>query len=396
MTTMRNERGGRGFPGRAAISRRLAAAVLTSFAATVVLLGMAAAATGQETGGAINGRVLDHQGAVLPGVAVTLKNASTNAELNTVTNEQGAFVHPFVPIGRYILTATLQGFATFKREEIEVRVGDRLSMDLTLQVGALTEEITVSGTPLLETSNAMRGQVIAREQVQDLPLLGRNPFMLAQLSPGVQYTPSTASRSNRPFDNGGMDNFQISGGRGFTNEFLLDGVPNTGTETTQPNNLSFVPSPDATAEFRVQTSIYDAQYGRTGGGVVNVVVKSGTNQFHGGLVLPRRSAQCEHVRRQSRRSVEAGLVLEPAGSVARRTGENSRSVRRQGQDVLHVQLGTDSQRSAVPTGLYRAHRLGTGWQLLADAHRRRSARQHFRPDHHAVGWWAVRARSLPR
>ena len=114
MTTMRNERGGRGFPGRAAISRRLAAAVLTSFAATVVLLGMAAAATGQETGGAINGRVLDHQGAVLPGVAVTLKNASTNAELNTVTNEQGAFVHPFVPIGRYMLTATLQGFATFE------------------------------------------------------------------------------------------------------------------------------------------------------------------------------------------------------------------------------------------------------------------------------------------
>ena len=99
----------------------------------------------------------------------------------------------------------------------------------------------------------------------------------------MQYTPALASRSNRPFDNGGMDNFQISGGRAFTNEFLLDGVPNTGTETTQPNNLSFVPSPDATAEFKVQTSIYDAQYGRTGGGVVNVVLKSGTNQFHGAV-----------------------------------------------------------------------------------------------------------------
>ena len=100
-----------------------------------------------------------------------------------------------------------------------------------------------------------------------------------------------------------MDNFQISGGRAFTNEFLLDGVPNTGTETTQPNNLSFVPSPDATAEFKVQTSIYDAQYGRTGGGVVNVVLKSGTNQFHGALyeVLPGREAEREHVRRQSRR-----------------------------------------------------------------------------------------------
>ena len=111
-----------------------------------------------------------------------------------------------------------------------------------------------------------------------------------------------------------MDNFQISGGRGFTNEFLLDGVPNTGTETNQPNNLSFVPSPDATAEFQVQTSIYDAQYGRTGGGVVNVVLKSGTNQFHGAVYeyLPRREAEREHVRRQPRRHREGRPLLEPA------------------------------------------------------------------------------------
>ena len=248
-----------------------------------LVLALMSPVAGQETGGAINGTVLDSQKAAMPGVTVTLRNESTNAELVTVTNAQGAYVHPFVPIGRYTLTAEVAGFTTFKRDQIDVRVGDRLTVDLTLQVGTLSEAITVTGTPLLQTTNAMRGQVIAREQVQDLPLLGRNPFSLAQLSPGVQYTPALASRSNRPFDNGGMDNFQISGGRGFTNEFLLDGVPNTGTETNQPNNLSFVPSPDATAEFRVQTSVYDAQYGRTGGGVVNVVVKSGTNQFHGAL-----------------------------------------------------------------------------------------------------------------
>jgi hypothetical protein len=239
-------------------------------------------ARAQETGGAIDGTVTDEQKAALPGVTVTLRNDATNAVLTAVTNNEGLFVLPFVPIGRYTLTASLQGFTTAKQADIEVRVGDRLRVDLGLRVGAVTEEVTVtSQTPLLESSSASRGQVIERTQVQDLPLLGRNPFMLAQLSPGVQYTPTVASRSNRPFDNGGMDNFQISGGRAFTNEFLLDGVPNTGTETTQPNNLSFVPSPDATAEFRVQTSIYDAQYGRTGGGVVNVVLKSGTNQFHG-------------------------------------------------------------------------------------------------------------------
>jgi outer membrane receptor protein involved in Fe transport len=249
----------------------------------LVLCGVASAA-GQETGGSIAGTVADAQNAALPGVTVSLRNEDTNAQLQTVTNSEGAYVLPFVPIGKYTLTATLNGFSTSKQSGLEVRVGDRLRLDVALQLGAVSEEVTVrSEVPLLETDTANRGQVIAREQVADLPLLGRNPFMLAQLSPGVQYTPSTQSRSNRPFDNGGMDNFQISGGRGFTNEFLLDGVPNTGTETTQPSNLSFVPSPDATAEFKVQTSIYDAQYGRTGGGVVNVVLKSGTNQFHGSV-----------------------------------------------------------------------------------------------------------------
>ena len=284
MITSPHTRAGHREPSRPNLNGVRLAALAAPLAVLALVLGTASPARAQETGGAISGTILDPQKAALPGVTVTLTNQDTNAELTTVTNEQGAYVHPFVPIGRYTLTATLEGFATTRRSDIQVRVGDRLTVDLSLQVGALTEEVTVAGgAPLLETANAMRGEVIAREQVQDLPLLGRNPFSLAQLSPGVQYTPALASRSNRPFDNGGMDNFQISGGRGFTNEFLLDGVPNTGTETNAPNNLSFVPSPDATAEFRVQTSIYDAQYGRTGGGVVNVVTRSGTNDLHGSV-----------------------------------------------------------------------------------------------------------------
>ena len=242
----------------------------------------AAPVAAQETGGSIRGTITDAQAAVLPGVTITLRNDATNAVQTTVTNQQGAYVLSFVPIGRYTLTAELAGFSTARQAQIEVRVGDRLGIDLRLQVGALTEVVTVTAeSPLLETSSASRGQVIAREQVADLPLLGRNPFMLAQLSPGVQYTPALASRSNRPFDNGGMDNLSISGGVAFTNELLLDGVPNTGQERGGVGNLSFVPSPDATAEFRVQTNLYDAQYGRSGGGVVNVVLKSGTNAFHG-------------------------------------------------------------------------------------------------------------------
>ena len=135
----------------------------------------------------------------------------------------------------------------------------------------------------MQTTPASKGQVLDSTKVRDLPLLGRNPFLLAAISAGVQYTPTRQSRSNRPFDNGGMDSFSMNGGRQFANEFLLDGVPDTNTETTGPTNLSFVPSPDATEEFRVQTNNYDAQYGRTAGGVVNVSLKSGTNALHGTL-----------------------------------------------------------------------------------------------------------------
>jgi hypothetical protein len=246
----------------------------------------------QEMTGAVSGTITDAQQAVLPGVTVILLNESTNATLQTVTNDRGTYVVPFVPIGRYTLTASLDGFSTAKRPNLELRVADRLRVDVTLQVGVLNEVLTISAeAPLLETNTASRGQVISRDQVQDLPLLGRNPFMLATLSTGVQYAPALASRSNRPFDNGGMEAMSISGGRTFTNDFLLDGVPNTGTETNQPNNLSFVPSPDATAEFKVQTNIYDAQYGRTGGGVINVVLKSGTNQLHGAAYMYYRDAK---------------------------------------------------------------------------------------------------------
>jgi hypothetical protein len=253
----------------------------------LALIGLQAApAAAQETGGSISGAIKDAQAAFLPGVTVTLRNIDTNAVQTAVTNQQGVYVVTFVPIGRYTLTAELAGFSTAKQESIEVRVADRLRIDLTLQVGVLAETVTVTGqSMLLETSTASRGQVISKEQVADLPLLGRNPFMLAQLAPGVQYTPALASRSNRPFDNGGMDNLSIAGGVAFTNELLLDGVPNSGSERGTVGSLAFVPSPDATAEFKVQSNLYDAQYGRTGGGVINVILKSGTNAFHGAAYM---------------------------------------------------------------------------------------------------------------
>lgn len=238
----------------------------------------------QEFRATILGTVTDPQSAIIPGASVEVKNLATNAVVNTVTNNSGNYTVPFLPTGNYTITVTQAGFKSSIRERVELRVGDRLQIDFKLEVGGVTEQVMVTAeTPLLETASASKGQVIDSAKVQDLPLLGRNPFMLAALASGVQYTPTQSSRSNRPFDNGGMDSFSINGGRQTTNEFLLDGVPDTNVESGSPSNLSFVPAPDATEEFKVQTNTYDAQYGRSGGGVVNVSLKGGSNQLHGAL-----------------------------------------------------------------------------------------------------------------
>lgn len=250
----------------------------------LLALCLAAGLTAQEFRATIVGTVTDPQGAVVPGVRLEIRNLETNAVTATVTNETGNYVAPFLRIGRYTVTAIGKGFKRAVRENLELRVGDRPQIDFSLEVGGVNEQVTVSATAdLLETTTASKGQVIDAGKVAALPLLGRNPFLLASISTGVQYTPSRRSRSDRPFDNGGMDSFSINGGRQTTNEFLLDGVPDTNTETGSASNLSFVPSPDATDEFKVQTNNYDAQYGRTGGGVINVSLKSGTNSLHGAL-----------------------------------------------------------------------------------------------------------------
>jgi len=251
----------------------------------ILLLSLFASLLGaQEFRATISGTVTDQQSAIVPGAAVEVKNLDTNATVTTITNDSGNYVVPFLPTGQYTISVSLTGFKRAVRENILLRVGDRIQLDFQMEVGGVTEQVTVTAeVPLLETATASKGQVIDAAKVQDLPLLGRNPFMLAAVASGVQYNPTQSSRSNRPFDNGGMDSFSINGGRLFSNEFLLDGVPDTNVESGQPSNLSFVPSPDATDEFKVQTNTYDAQYGRSAGGVINVSLKSGTNHLHGSL-----------------------------------------------------------------------------------------------------------------
>ena len=232
-------------------------------------------------GGAITGTVKDSAGLPMPGVTVTCVSEATKTTVTAVSNDSGVYLVTGLLPGTHKLTMTLDGF-TPEAREVEVRSGDRLQLDVSLKVGGVAEEVrVVAETPLLETSSASRATSLSAGVASDLPLSGRNPFVLSMVAPGVTNNVTRASLSFRPFDNGGMDVMTINGGRTRSNEYMLDGAPNSNNEGTSGNSLAFVPSPDAVQEVNVQTNTYDAQYGRTGGGVMSVTLRSGTNNLHG-------------------------------------------------------------------------------------------------------------------
>jgi hypothetical protein len=244
----------------------------------LVLLGLAllpALAHAQDFRGAVGGRVSDESGGVLPGVTVTVTSKNTNVSSTAVTNDTGAYSVLYLTPGLYSVSAELQGFKKMMRDNVEVRVGDRLEIDFRMEVGRLEESVTVSAdTPLLETRTGSAGQVIDEKQIALMPLSDGNPFVLARLAPGVAYHGDL--KFSRPFDNGGTSDFTADGGPG-RNEFTLDGSPNMANS----RRVAFVPPAGAVQEFKVETATFDAQQGHTAGATVNVTLKSGTNRIRG-------------------------------------------------------------------------------------------------------------------
>lgn len=248
--------------------------------AACVLLAPAMAAA-QEFRGTILGRVTDAQRAVLPGVTVTVTNEGTSVASSAVSQADGAYTVPFLIPGSYRVEAELSGFQKLALGGIKVALGQRVMVNLQLQVGALSETVEVTGeSPLIDTTSGGLGQIVDREQVEAMPLNGRMVFMLNRLASGVNWQVPTFGASGtsglRPFDNSGGSAWSLNGGRVSTNEFLLDGAP----DSTR-GRYNFSPPVDAVDEFKIQTNTYDAQYGRTGGGVVNMTLKSGTNVLRG-------------------------------------------------------------------------------------------------------------------
>lgn len=242
-----------------------------------VLILLAAAIWAQEFRATISGRVLDPSGGAVSGAKVQAINVANNETSTATTDSSGTYSIPFLRPGVYTLTATAPGFKQFNRENITLQVGQIAGIDITLEVGAVTESINVTAeVALLETQTASRVGVINTKQVAELPLNSRNPFMLGAMMSGVTFR--GAAIWQRPFDNGAIAEWSVNGGRQSNNEFLMDGAPNNAQ--MGGNNIAYVPIVDAVQEFSIQQNSYDAQYGKTGGGVFNVVLKSGTNQHH--------------------------------------------------------------------------------------------------------------------
>lgn len=247
-------------------------------AAQVALLVCAVPALAQVDTGSILGTVTDSSGAAVSGASVTLTNQGTNAALTTTTGADGTYKFTPVRIGTYKLKVSLQGFQALEKRDITVNIEQSVVVDFTLKPGSVTETVEVaSSVPVLETQDASVGQVMDRRNVDNLPLNGRNFTFLAQLAAGVN-SPQADTRGNAA-----SGAFAANGLRPAQNNYLLDGIDNNSDTVDFLNGTNFVvlPPVDAVQEFKVQTSDFSAEYGRSGAAVLNAQIKSGTNEFHG-------------------------------------------------------------------------------------------------------------------
>ena len=247
----------------------------TIWAMAVLACALPGMAFGQDFRGAITGRISDSSGGRLPGVTVTATNVATNVATTTTTNGEGDFAILYLTPGTYSVAAELSGFKKLVRQNLEVRIGDKLGLDLTLALGVMAETVSVTAeTPLLTTTTGSTGQVIDEKTIEMMPLSDGNPFVLARLAPGIAYNGDL--KFSRPFDNAGTSSI-VTGGATGGNEFTLDGSPNM----ANGRRVAFVPPAGAVQQFKVETASFDAASGHTGGANVNVTLKSGTNSFKG-------------------------------------------------------------------------------------------------------------------
>src|SRR5215813_7155020 len=247
--------------------------------AFIVSLLFAANTLAQFETATVLGTVRDPEGSVISGANVTLKNLATGISANTTTDTKGDYQFVNTKIGKYQIIAEASGFSRVIADEVDVTVNARQRVDLTLQIATAVATVTITDAAnLLETDSSERGQVVQRQQIVSLPLNGRSYANLTLLAPGVR-----ESSFNGIGSPGREASFNVNGLRSTVNNFLLDGIDNNayGTSNQSFSNQVVQVSPDAVAQFKVETNTYSAEYGRSGGAVVNASYRSGTNEFHG-------------------------------------------------------------------------------------------------------------------
>ena len=233
---------------------------------------------------------------MLPGATVTVRHQATGIVRETATDGVGVFRAPLLPVGTYEVTAALSGFATVRRPNLTLTIGQTLTVDVALKVASASEEITVSAeAPILEATRTQQSSTVGERAVANLPVNGRNFIDFVLTTPGV-------SRDTRGGD------ISFAGQRGTLNSLVIDGADNNNTffgqtlGRTGSGRAPYQFSQDAVQEFQVNRNAYSAEYGRAGGAVINVVTKSGTNELPrlGLRVLPRQEPQREQLQQQDR------------------------------------------------------------------------------------------------
>lgn len=249
---------------------------------TVLLFALCERGLAQEYRGTILGQVTDQTGAVIPNATVTA--IGPQQTYRAITEKNGQFNIPFVQLGSYNVTAEATGFGKLTKSDIRIDVSAKINLTFSLKAGGASETVTVSDTLVgLNTADASGGTVLDPEKVQNLPLNGRQIYMMLSLTPGTKFTQTAfgpaGNSGTRGWDE--SNSYSINGQSGNYNQFTLNGAPVSRQGGGGAGTWNIAPNVDAVDEFKVMTNTYDASYGRVGGGTINTVLKSGSDNFHG-------------------------------------------------------------------------------------------------------------------
>src|SRR5262245_3417555 len=260
------------------------------YALALLLVLLPTIASAQQFRATITGTVTDAQGALVPGATVTALNTDTNVSVEAQTNERGVYTIQQLTPGPYKISAALSGFKTFVREGVTLRTAETVTVNMALSMGGVEETVVVSAaTSALESNETAIAQTIENKRISELPLNGRQVYMLLQLTAGTLFTQTTFGATGfsgtRAWDVNGS--LTIHGSRTGNNEFLVEGAPSSGTGGGT-GAWNYAPPVDAIEEFKVSTSSVDASFGRTSGGVVNMTFRSGTNDLRGSAIVLHR------------------------------------------------------------------------------------------------------------